>query len=100
MSKHEREAVAVLGCDSRIPKPSGGPCDSECRASAPIRGDSQVELEQAHRAARLAAVLLAESLGWDVAPHGKPQRDLCPTCKAAEAVIAAAKAAASAKAAP
>ena len=47
-----------------------------------FRGDGPVELEQAHRAARLKAVKLAESLGWDVSASGKQVRDLCPQCKA------------------
>lgn len=76
-----RVAVAALVCD--------GPCcvdvglePTTCEASAPIRGDGPVELEQAHRAARLKAVLLAESLGWDVSASGRPVMDLCPRCKA------------------
>ena len=92
----ERVAVAALVCDGTIgfTATTGGnvnpvrapkriACAAECSASAPIRGDGPVELEQAHRAARLAAVKLAESLGWDVSASGKPVRDLCPRCKAA-----------------
>lgn len=89
----ERVAVAALVCDGLVVEDSvnaagmlvkrmSRDCGTECSASAPIRGDGPVELEQAHRAARLAAVKLAESLGWDVSASGKQVRDLCPQCKA------------------
>lgn len=69
-----RVFTVSLGCNG---------CPAEVLGTAPIRGDDDVAIEQARRAARRHACVLAESLGWAVAPHGY-ERDLCPACRGAK----------------